>query len=114
MDHQDLQMAANTFKLNLNVLSVELNEPKWTNLKPDPRLKEHTCAVCKVIANDYEFPKDIYTLHTKNHFELFIPKNSFLAENLGYKVSSPEAPTSPTTEEQNKHIKMMRRNITKN
>ena len=54
MDHQDLQMAANTFKLNLNVLSVELNEPQWTHLKSDPWLKEHTCAVCMVIAKDKE------------------------------------------------------------
>ena len=59
MDHQDLQMAANTFKLNLNVLSVELKEPQWTHLKPDPRLKDHTCAVCKVISHEYEFPRDI-------------------------------------------------------
>ena len=102
MDHQDLQMAANTLKLYLNVLSVELNVPQWTHISPDTRLKDHTCAVCNVISEKNEFTRELFILHTENHFQLFIPKNSLLAENLGYQSISLEVLPSSSTAEQNK------------
>ena len=46
MDHADLQMASNTFKFTIKVLDIALNEPTWTEIKPDARFKDHTCPVC--------------------------------------------------------------------
>ena len=45
MDHLDLEMAANTYKININVLSVELQKPTWTLISPEEKLKNHKCGV---------------------------------------------------------------------
>ena len=85
MDHLDLQMAANTYKINLNVLSVQSKIPTWTNISHSDILINHTCEVCKVITYNMELPKEMLMLHNGNHYQLFVPKNSPLAETLGYK-----------------------------
>ena len=87
MDQIDLQMAANTYKININVLSVELKVPKWTHISPDARLKDHTCGVCEVIKYKMEISRELMLLHTTNHYKIFVPKQSSLADTLGYAAS---------------------------
>ena len=87
IDQIDLQMAANTYNIDINVLSVELEAPKWTHISPDTRLKDHTCGVCEVIKYNMEIPRELLLLHTANHYKLFVPKQSPLADTLGYVAS---------------------------
>ena len=87
IDQIDLQMAANTYKINIHVLSVELEVPKWTHISPDNRLKDHTCGVCEVIKYNMEIHSELLLLHTANHYKLFVPKQSPLADTLGYVAS---------------------------
>ena len=90
MDHLDLQMAANTYNVNINVLSTDLQNPVWTHMSPVVQLKNHSCEVCKVITYQMELPKHMKLLHNGNHYQLFVPKGSPLAETLGYKPSKSE------------------------
>ena len=44
-----MQMAANMYQMNVKVLDTALEKQKWTNLTPDPEMKDHTCPVCEVL-----------------------------------------------------------------
>ena len=88
MDHLDLQMTANAYNIELIVLSLDLEQSNWTKIQPDTKLNSHTCGVCIMISYKMELPKELLVLHTENHYQIFVPKNSTLAETLGYQPAT--------------------------
>ena len=66
MDHLDLQMTGNAYNIELNVLSLEVDQPNWTKIKSDTRLKDHTCGVCEMISYKMELPKELLVFHKEN------------------------------------------------
>ena len=93
MDHADLQMVANMYNIDMKILDAALNKPEWTNITPDPRMEGHTCPVCEMLTYKMKIPKEVMLLHTENHYKLFVPKNSPLAETLGYKPAKSKSST---------------------
>ena len=94
MDHLDLKMASNTYNLDINILSLQLEKPTWTKILRDSKLKDPSCEVCKLITYKIELPKQLFMLHKDNHYRIFARKTSVLAESLGYKVAPQIIPAS--------------------
>ena len=75
MDHQDLQVVANIYQMNVHILTTgvrgnEAPSARWTHLVPDERLKQFSTM---------QMP-DMWLFHQDNiHYDLIIPKNSILA-----------------------------------
>ena len=74
-DHQDLQIVANVYKINVHILTVGIDSPKgpkarWTQLLHDIRLKSLNGYSSKMVDDIWLFHQD------KIHYDLIIRKDS--------------------------------------